>query len=450
MAVARREFVQALAILAPSSSLAARLNSAVNDLEIVDTHEHIIEERRRLAQPVDFFTLTNFYIIDDLVSAGLPAASRAIIEDPQASPLARWSAFEPCWKRTQWTGYGRTLRIAIEDLYGISEISAATLSRINDAIRAANRPGLYRNILKQRAGIRFAVLDDNWNAAPVRQDPEFFLSARKFDRYVRPETLADIHALERLTNVSITNLNGLKKAMEVSFERSLAIGMVAVKTTLAYRREILFRETGETPASRDLESLLRGEREIPRDFRRYTERPFRNLEDHMFHHLVRLADAHRLPMQIHTGLLAGAGRPMANADPTLLTNLFFLYPGVTFDLLHIGYPYHHQLAVLAKTFANVTMDFCWAHAISPSVARASLHEALDTVPVNKILGFGGDYDQVELAYAHSRLARENIATVLREKVESGSCREGDAIEIATLLLRSNPLRLFAAARSEYR
>ncbi len=448
MSLARRDFVKTLAVLAPASTLAARLTSAINGIEIVDTHEHLIEEARRISQPVDFFSFIDFYVVDDLVSAGLPAAARAVVEDPQAALTARWRAFEPYWRDTRWTGYGRALRIAIEDLHGISEISAATLPRVNDAIRAANRPGLYLNVLKKRAGIGLIVLDDNRNATPVRPDPEFFVPARKFDRFIRPETAADIRDLERLVNVSITNLNGLKKAMEISFEQSMAIGMVAVKTTLAYRRDIFFRKTSEAEASRDLESLLRGDREVPQDFRRYTERPFRNLEDHMFHHMVQLSDAHRFPMQIHTGLLSGNGRPISNADPTLLTNLFFLYPRVTFDLFHIGYPYHHEVAVLAKTFANVTMDFCWVHAISPSVARASLHEALDTVPLNKILGFGGDYNQVELTYAHSRIARENIASVLREKVESGFCREEEAIEIATRLLHSNPLRLFGGARGQ--
>jgi hypothetical protein len=46
-------------------------------------------------------------------------------------------------------------------------------------------------------------------------------------------------------------------------------------------------------------------------------------------------------------------RVIANSNPTLLTNLFFLYPNLKFDLFHISYPYQGELSVLAKGFPNV-------------------------------------------------------------------------------------------------
>jgi len=99
--------------------------------------------------------------------------------------------------------------------------------------------------------------------------------------------------------------------------------------------------------------------------------------------------------------------------------------------------------VLAKLFPNVYVDFCWAHIISGSAARRTLHEMLETVPVNKIFGYGGDYRFVELSYAHAQMARRNIAQVLAEKVESGFATEDEALEIARLLLHDNPARLFS-------
>ena len=36
-----------------------------------------------------------------------------------------------------------------------------------------------------------------------------------------------------------------------------------------------------------------------------------------------------------------------------------------FDIFHIGYPYQQTLSALAKNFANVYIDMCWAHIISP-------------------------------------------------------------------------------------
>jgi len=427
-----------------SRSLAERIRQAVDRLEVVNTHEHILPEADRVSQPLDFFTLAGHYAINDVISAGLPAATAAAKD---LSPSERWRAFEPYWRYARFTGYGQALRIAIRDIYGVAEISAATLEKINEAIAARNKPGLYRQVLRERARIRYSVLDDYWNAAPVEPDPEFFVLARKFDRFILAGSRDDVAQLERLTGVAITSLEGLKRAMERSFEQSLAAGMVTVKTTIAYNRDLHFREVSEAAAAARFDRLMRGEARLPEGFRNRVERPWRDLEDHLFHHLIRLAEAHRVPVQIHTGLLAGNGGFIANTNPTLLTNLFFLYPKVAFDLFHISYPYQSELAVLAKLFPNVHADFCWAHIISPSVARRALGEFLETVPVNKIFGFGGDYRYPELSYAHLKIARRNIAQVLAEKVEEGFCDEAEAVEIARLLLDENPARLFPRRKS---
>lgn len=426
-----------------SRSLLDRVLSALNNIDAVDTHEHIIDETDRISQPIDFFTLAGHYAVNDAISAGLAPEWSELQPTTQASLIAeRWRQFEPFWKFARFTGYGQALRIAIRDVYGFEEISLSTLPWINEAIRTNNKRGLYRRILKERARIRVAVLDDYWNEVPKRPDPEFFVLARKFDRFVTPANRDDVQALEKITGVSITTLGGLRQALEKNFQQSMAAGMVTVKTTLAYNRDLLFQEVEEPDATRDFERMMQAGQPLPKGFRAHVLRPFRRMEDFMFHEVVKLADANRVPVQIHTGLHAGNGNFIANSNPTLLTNLFFLYPRVSFDLFHISYPYQGELSVAAKLFPNVYADFCWAHIISPIVSRRTLHEFLETIPVNKILGFGGDYRYPELSYAHAKLARQDIARVLAEKTESDFCSEDEAVEIGRMLLRDNASALF--------
>ncbi len=218
--------------------------------------------------------------------------------------------------------------------------------------------------------------------------------------------------------------------------------MVAVKSALAYSRELLFDEVAESDAARDFDALMRGERSAPQGFHAFLSRPHRKLGDYMFHHVMRLAEAHGLPVQIHTGLTAGNGNFLANSNPSHLTNLFFLYRKVRFDIFHIGYPYQGELSVSAKLFPNVYADFCWAHIVAPAAARRTLSDFLDTIPFNKIFAFGGDYRFPELTYAHARMARANVARVLAERVEEGLLSEDEAIEIGTALLRDNAARFF--------
>jgi predicted TIM-barrel fold metal-dependent hydrolase len=166
----------------------------------------------------------------------------------------------------------------------------------------------------------------------------------------------------------------------------------------------------------------------------------------MFHYSAQLAHDRKLPYQIHTGLLAGNSANLDNTRPMLFNNVIQRYPRVQFDLFHLGWPWTHEVTALAKVFPNVTVDFCWAWVISPTGARNALHELLETVPVNKLIGFGGDYRHVELTYAHSRMARAGIAQVLAERVAEGFCSETRALDLARLLLHDNAARLFPNAK----
>lgn len=432
---------------ASSSDLARRLAGGLDELRLYNSHEHLIPEKTRLEQAVDFFGLAGHYAVNDVISAGLAGDALATVRDEQAPAERRWAAFEPYWNAARFTGYGQALAIAIKDIYGVDEISHGTISRINEVIRNRNKPGLYREVLRERAKIDWCLVDPYWNEKPARLDQDYFLLAQKFDGFVTPASRKDIERLEGIAGVSIHSLADHKRALAATFEQAIRVGMVSVKSTLAYRRDLKFEEVPDHDADLEFERLLKGGAETPAGFRAHKVRPFRALEDHMFHQVVRLADAHKFPFQIHTGLLAGNACFVENTNPTLLANLFHLYPGVKFDLFHIGYPYQEELGVLVKLFPNVYADFCWAHIISPPGSRRTLDEYLETVPVNKIMGFGGDYRFPELTYAHAKIARSNVAHVLTAKVENGLFSEDQALEVGRLLLRDNALKLFPPQRA---
>lgn|SRR5579872_907674 len=432
----------------PSNSLERRLLAELEDLQIADTHEHFFDERDRVGQHVDFFSLVQgAYTGTDLASAGITPEASRLLRNENAPEMERWRAFEPYWKLVRFTGYAQALRLAVHDLYGGKEISASTIHEINQAIADRNRAGLYRYILKERARIRFCVEDDSCGGCikirSTKENFEYLVLARRFDKFIVPATPSDIKELESSTGVSITTLEGLERAAEKSFQQNLEEGMRVVKVALAYFRDLHFEEVDAADAERDLEALLRQERPLPQGFRSAFVRPFRRLEDHMFHHVMKLADAHHVPVQIHTGLFAGTGGVLTNSKPTHLINTFLLYPRIQFDIFHLSYPYQEELGALAKAFPNVHADFCWADVVSPVGARRALDEFLETVPVNKILGFGGDYKYPELSYAHAKMARRIVAQVLAGKVESGLCTEQEAFEIGKMLLYDNAARLFS-------
>jgi predicted TIM-barrel fold metal-dependent hydrolase len=112
----------------------------------------------------------------------------------------------------------------------------------------------------------------------------------------------------------------------------------------------------------------------------------RPLQDYMFHQIVRAAVERDVPIQIHTGLQEGNGNILENSNPLLLTNLCLEYPRAKFDLFHGGCPFMGEALALAKNFSNVFW-ICWLYIISVG-RRLTLHEAIETVPANKIFVHG--------------------------------------------------------------
>lgn len=428
-----------------SAQLRQRLGLAIDQVAIVNTHEHTIAEKDRLAAPRDPFLLVGHYLINDLIAAGLPADDAVKLANAEAPMEERWKLFAPWWERCRFTGYAQAFRIAMEDLYGVREISQRGLEMARDQMQQL-REGFYREVLSRRAHIAYSVLDDYWNGEPTRPDPALFVLARKFDWFVAPNARPDLDRMGEVTGVEVNSLAALKRAMETRIEQNLAVGMVTIKSTIAYQRSLEFLPATEADAARDFARLqaLRSRRQASVDDA--TERPFRALEDHMFHHLLAVAEDRGLPIQIHTGMQAGNSNHAPNTRASLLTPCIRRYPRLRFDLFHIGFPWVGDVLALAKMFPNVSVDFCWAWVMSPALARRALREMLDALPYSKILGFGGDYRYVELSYGHARMARANITRVLAEAVEEGAFPEESAVEIAQAILADNAARLFPRSR----
>jgi predicted TIM-barrel fold metal-dependent hydrolase len=240
----------------------------------------------------------------------------------------------------------------------------------------------------------------------------------------------------------------MERALEQDFLDNVKRSpMVTVKTTIAYQRPLLFRKVNREEAERDFERVAKNL--VPsrsRDpFAELTRERAPDLQDFLFHRIIQLAREHSLPMQIHTGIQAGQ-IVIANSNPMPLTNLFFYYPDRVFDLFHSGYPYMREALSLAKMFSNVYIDMCWTHIIAPSASRSILHEYLDTIPSNKVFGFGGDCRYAEQSYGHSVIARDNIIRVLEQKVADGDFSETQAVEIGRRVMHDNAAEIFLAAR----
>jgi uncharacterized protein len=434
-----------------TTELFRRLRSEIETVAIIDTHEHLISESVRLQQQVDLFSWLVIYAGSDLISAGMP---EAVLQRLQHSALPldeRWAEFAPYWADIRTTGYGRALILAAHDLYDIPDITENTYAELSEKITNANAPGWYHHVLKERARIDCAILDplEKWDPTPLAEiDRRFFRPVFRVNDYILPTSRFDLTQLEHKSGVAIHSLTHLLRTIDATLDQAVAADIAAIKVAVAYERSLRFDRHTFAEAETVFNQIsshpvrYRSQFEVGKHKAPIAWNDAKPLHDYLMHHVLHRAIDFGLPVQVHTGLHEGNGNFVENSNPLHLVNLLMEYRQIPFDLFHAGYPYHSEMATLGKNFPNAYVDLAWVHVISPWVARRVLHEYIETVPANKIFAFGGDYVFVEGAYAHSRLARENVATVLTEKVEVGYLTEDEAITLGRKLLRNNGLRFF--------
>jgi hypothetical protein len=420
----------------------------IQGLEIIDTHEHLPAFEHLREKDTDVLKeYLSHYFNCDLISAGLRQSDYENVINNKLPLRERWDLVEPYWEVARNTGYGRALDVSVKALYGIERICGKTIEELNEKFLLSLYPGHFKKVLKEKSKIRVSLLHDITKEnerilfdSNLECDREYFRSVYPIDNFVFPQTGEDIKRIEKQYGRSICNFEGWLEACEMLLDNALKHGAVALKSALAYQRSLRYERVTRSEAEGEFNEILRFKHMgtyLPQVFS--TSKRF---QDYMMHFILGLAGRRNLTIQFHTGIQEGNGNLIYNSDPSLLSNLFLEYPDVNFDLFHMGYPYQNIVSVLAKNFPNVFIDMCWAHIVSPEASINALVEWLDSVPVNKISAFGGDYLFVDGVYGHQHIARVNVSKSLTRKVGEGLIDLDRAKEISEMLFYKNPLNIF--------
>ena len=418
------------------SAFRAQLGEELRELWGLDAHEHLHLPEEHGEKALDCFYLTNHYLNNDLVSAGMPQAEMESLVDRSVPLEARWERFAPWWEYARTTGYGQAVEVCVRELFGLPGLREDTYRPLSEMVAShAGKVEWYEHVLKEKA--RFiGCLADVWRWDIPQEMHRYFLPIMRFDEWIMARTRQELTSRKECVECGEPgSLSDYLRCLDEALARYLSVGIVGLKCGLAYRRTLRFDVVERAEAERLFDRALRDA--LPAG-------EAAPLQDFLFHEVCERAAAVGVPYQIHTGLQAGnaARANITQTNPAHLTNTLRAHPGTKFDLFHGGYPYGGELATLAKNFPNAYINACWLAIISPTILRRQLHEWLDTVPHNKIQAFGGDYFMPELAYAHSLMAKDAVADVLVERVEAGYLSEAETPALARRLLAENGLALF--------
>ncbi len=421
----------------PEPGFENRIRNHIDQLKIVDTHEHLLDPSRLKESDLDFMLLFRHYAADDYFSVGLPDKTYEELFSGSLTAVEKWRALQPYWTLSFNTGYNRAGLLAADKLFGIKKIDDTTVEELSQKIKQAYQTNWFDHVLKEKCNIEFLIEDyiyRDWENRTVG-DPNMVRYVRKFDDFILIDSKDDFDPLQKWNDKRIQTLDDLVAALQSAFNDALNQGFIGVKSTLAYIRTLHYAHVDKAEALSVFNRIMTasGPESLPFE-------EVKPLQDYMMHRVLDLANDHKLPVQLHTGLNNGI---IEIAKPTLLTNLFQEYPEVRFILFHGSYPYGGELSVLAKKFSNVYIDLCWLYIVSPSYSERYLNEWLETVPAGKIMAFGGDYMFVENVYSHLLMARETLTRVLADKVATGYFSEEEAMKIAGMLLHDNAVRIFS-------
>jgi uncharacterized protein len=424
------------------------MNLDIANLPIIDTHEHLVDESHRVHVEKDVLSLfLSHYISTDLANAGLSIERIQAIRDPGVKIERRWSELEPFWKRVTHTAYAQALKIAVRDLYQIDQINLETIAEIAARVEEASKPGLYSHVF-QKAGIQYAVVNDldgvyDPNALYDTPFPRPSDPPGLFKKVIHGSPLIVLNNKLQILNMQdllgshpIHTLQDWLDVITQVFVR--ADKAVAMKLPYAYNSSLAVNKATYHDAEMVFNQLI-GAAYPDESLSHAARQP---LTDYLVHYTVQQAAQRGLPIQFHTGLLEGSFNNLQNANPMHLIPLLMEYPEARFVLFHGSYPWIREFIALGKMFPNVWLDMCWVWIISPQAGRLILHEAIETIPQNKITAFGGDYIFVEGSYGHSVMARQNIDRVLSEKIDEGWFGVDEAMQYARAVLYDNALELY--------
>jgi uncharacterized protein len=219
-------------------------------------------------------------------------------------------------------------------------------------------------------------------------------------------------------------------------------GAVGIKFEVAYFRPLFFSDPLQERAAAIYSKYLHGE--AP------PESEYRQLQDFIFRYLLGEAARLKLPVQIHTAVGGGDYFNLSGGNVMNLENILRdpRYDGVTFVLLHGGFPFEREAIWLAAR-KNVYFDSSlmgvflypgpfktvlrqWLELFPDKIAYGS-----DTFPISDSIGAEESY------WLATESARNALAAALAEMVCENEITKEQAVSMAHAYLHNTADRLYS-------
>jgi glucuronate isomerase len=401
-------------------------------IPLLDPHSHI-DPRRPTARGLD--DILNYHYYTELAhSAGMDKA----VLGPEVEPRERVRTLLTYMDHFDNTAqYSWLLGIARAFLrfYG-PRITAAQCDRLFDeAERTFSQPNWEEQVFQQ-SNLERIFLTNDFDDPLDDFDTERYVPCLRTDDLVfhldRPEVR---QRLARASGVEAGDGPGLQRALAALFEhftrhkaRACAISLPPDFVPGPEKAERL--PPLDSTDTEDKRCLARG----------------------AFWMLAELCRDFRLPFDLMIGVNRAVyregvpqGRDLFDQRTSLIqyAELFNAFPTVPFCVSVLSSGQNQELVSYSWIFPNVITSGHWWYSNIPAYLESDCRARLQAVPKTKQLGYYSDAYKLEFVLPKYNMYRRILARILADDfVRPGTYSEGQALELARLLLRENTRRIF--------
>jgi hypothetical protein len=409
--------------------------SYVSGLPLYDVHEHHMPETLH-DREVGLLKL-----LEQSYAGWTQARPYPLAPDDQPFSLppdrpCTWEDVEPYLDGSGSNAFVSSLVSALADLYGLGDdgITEDTWEELDHEIRRRHQnPGWVEDVIA-KAGIERIITDpfsDVLLGARASLGPGYRSVARinclavgwHADSHDHNGNSA--HAIAATLGVQIDSFDDYLSFLERFVDTLADRNQVALKSALAYDRDLRFDEPDEALARSAFGKSVPSPAE---------QKAF---GDFVVDRLCALAAERDVPMQMHLGTALIRG-----SHPMYVAGLVERHPGTRFLLMHLGYPWSRDLLGMAFVYRNIWLDLTWSFLLSPSHFTLALHEAIEILPDESRMMLGGDAWHVEESYGALALGRRLIGEVLHERMQARFLNEEGSRRLARRILHENARAFF--------
>jgi len=321
----------------------------------------------------------------------------------------------------------------IQAVHGTEPITVASWEAVSATMRRAHAANarLHIDCLRTHGHYQRAIQDSYWAPGSDNGHAEIFSPTFRVNSLIlcHHSEMADHNG--NLLRTLLADIPDCFDDYLLCVDRLIAerkaAGAVALKSTLAYDRDIAFRLVERRDAAR---VYGRHPSEV-------TPAAGRMYQDFMHDYLCEIAGKYALPFQQHTGLAKIAGSNPMNLEPTIAR-----HPNTQFILFHGGYPWVAEVGALAHTYPNVCPDLTWLPLISTTAAIRAVREWLEVTPSARSICWGGDCWTGEESVGAALALKHTLAIALGQLVDEGYFRLSQAEAAARNLCYANAQAIY--------